>query len=39
MGEETYTVFWLENQRERDHLEDIGVDERNILKCNFKMVW
>jgi hypothetical protein len=25
-----YTVFWLENLKRRDHLEDIGVD-RNII--------
>jgi hypothetical protein len=29
---DTYTVFWLENLRERDLLEDIGVNGRIILK-------
>jgi hypothetical protein len=36
VGEETYTVFSLENLRERGHLEDIGVDGRIILKWIFK---
>jgi hypothetical protein len=30
--EEVYTGFWWENLRERDHLEDPGVDGRIILK-------
>ena len=25
-------MFWLENLKEKDYLEDIGVDERIILK-------
>ena len=25
--------FWLGNLRERDHLEDPGVDEKIILRC------
>jgi len=29
--------FWLGNLRERDHLEDEGVDGRIILKRIFKM--
>jgi hypothetical protein len=29
---DTCTVFWFENLRERDLLEDIGVDGRLILK-------
>jgi hypothetical protein len=29
---EVYTGFWLGNMRERDHLEDPGVDGRIILK-------
>ena len=28
-GEETYTVLWWENLKERDHLEDIDVDGRS----------
>jgi len=32
MGGEVYTGFWRGNLRERDHLEDPGVDERIILK-------
>ena len=33
-GEE-YTRFWWGNLRERDHLEDPGVDGRIILRCIF----
>jgi len=29
---ETYTVLWWGNRRERDHLEDLDVDEKIILK-------
>jgi hypothetical protein len=29
---EVYTGFWWGNLRERDHLEDPGVDRRIILK-------
>jgi len=29
--------FWLENLKKRDHLEDLGVDERIILKQIFDM--
>ena len=28
--------FWWGDLRERDHLEDIGIDGRMILKCTFK---
>ena len=28
--------FWCGDLKERDHLEDLGVDERIILKGNFK---
>jgi hypothetical protein len=35
---EAYTGFWWENLRERDHLEDEGVDGRIILKLTFK-IW
>jgi hypothetical protein len=27
-----YTGFWWENLRKRDHLRDLGVDERRILR-------
>jgi hypothetical protein len=27
-----YTVFWLENLKGRDHLEDLGVDGKIILE-------
>jgi hypothetical protein len=31
-AEKVYTVFWLGNLRESDHLEDQGVDGRKILR-------
>jgi hypothetical protein len=31
-GVELYTAFWWETLRERVHLEDLGVNERIILK-------
>jgi hypothetical protein len=30
------TGFWWGDLRERDHLEDLDVDGRIILKCTFK---
>jgi len=33
---ETYTEFWWGNVRERDHLEDTGVDGRIILRRIFR---
>jgi len=39
MGEKRRTVhagFWWGDLRERDHLEDLGVDGRTILKWFFK---
>jgi alpha-D-ribose 1-methylphosphonate 5-triphosphate synthase subunit PhnG len=30
-----FTVFWWENVRERDHLEDLDVDVAIILKLSF----
>ena len=33
---EVYTGFWWGNQRERDHLQDPGVDGRIILKWIFR---
>jgi hypothetical protein len=38
-----HTGFWLGKPRERDHMEDLGVDERMILQCmlnkSFGKVW
>jgi len=34
---DVYTGFWWGNLRERDHLEEPGLDERIILKRNFRM--
>jgi hypothetical protein len=31
-----HTGFWWGDLRERDHLEDSGVDEKTILKWIFK---
>ena len=33
---EMYTGFWLGNLRERDHLENSGVDGRIILRLIFR---
>jgi hypothetical protein len=33
---EVHTGFWWGNLRERDHLEDLGIDERIILKSILK---
>jgi hypothetical protein len=33
---EVYTGFWWGNLRERDHLEDPGINGRIILRCIFK---
>jgi hypothetical protein len=30
-----YTKFWWGDLRERDHLEDLDVDWKIILKCTF----
>jgi hypothetical protein len=35
-GEEIYTGFWWGNPKERDHLEDPGVDGRVILRWIFR---
>jgi hypothetical protein len=34
--EEVHTGFWQGNLRERKHLEDLGINERKILKCIFR---
>jgi len=31
-----HTRFWCEDPKERDHLEDLGIDGRIILKFVFK---
>jgi hypothetical protein len=33
-----YVVFWLGNMNERDHLEDMGIDGRIILKWIFRRI-
>jgi hypothetical protein len=33
---EVYTRFWWGNLKERDHLVDLGIGERMILKWVFK---
>jgi hypothetical protein len=33
---EVHTLFWWGDLTERDHLEDLGVDERVILRWIFK---
>jgi hypothetical protein len=37
--EEVYTRLWWGNMKERDHLENRGVDGRIILKCMGGMDW
>jgi len=36
MRGEMYTGFWCGNLRERDHLEDLGIDGRIILSWIFR---
>jgi hypothetical protein len=31
-----HTKFWYKSLKKRDHLEDLGIDERIILKCVLK---
>ena len=33
---EVLTGFWWRDPKERHHLEDLGIDERIILKWNLK---
>ena len=35
-GEEIDTGFWWGKVRERDHLEDAGIDERAIIKWTLR---
>jgi len=34
-----HTGFWWGNLRKRDHLEDLGIDRRKILKYVFNGTW
>jgi hypothetical protein len=34
--EDMHIEFWWGNLRERDHLEDLGIDGRTILKWTFQ---
>jgi hypothetical protein len=36
-GGEVHTGIWWGNLRERDHLDDLGIDGRIIFKWMFKM--
>jgi len=36
---EMHIVFWCRNVKERDHLEDRGLDRRIILKWVLKQGW
>jgi hypothetical protein len=36
MGREVYTGLWWGNVRDGDHLKDLGLDEKIILKWIFK---
>ena len=39
-GEQLNSGFWWGNLREREHLEDIGIEERMLLQGIFKkLVW
>jgi hypothetical protein len=34
-----HAIFWWENLNERDHLENLGIDKRIILKWVLKIAW
>jgi hypothetical protein len=35
-GKEMYTKLWYENFKERDHLEDLSMNDRMVLKFILK---
>jgi len=34
-----HTGFWCENQRGRDHLEDLGIEGEDNIKMNLQVGW
>jgi hypothetical protein len=34
--QDTHTAVWMEDHNGREHLGDLGIDERSILICIYK---